>query len=281
MTNNKPDLCAMNCHHRFFELESFFSSARNNGYRYVEIWTGPQHFYLDYLGYEPVSKLKQLEERYQVKVIGVCPEQTNPKPNNMAIRSSEGQQRVFTYFKHAIDLAAEIKANQVVVTSGWAFYDEPIEKAFIRSANMLRKLSEYAVQREIPLAIEALQKEESLLANTAQELKVLLDAVNCSALNICLDIGAMQRAGDTIQTYFDIFGKKVIHSHFVDVNKNDTHIAWGDGDRNMADDLACFIDNNYQGKLSFECVNGQYFKAPDQADAKTMAIYNKTSEGEV
>lgn len=281
MSNSKPDLCAMNCHHRFFELESFFKSAHDNGYKYVEIWTGPQHFYLDYLGYEPVSRLKRLEDKYQIKVIGICPEQTNPKPNNIAIKTIEGQKRVLAYFKRAIDLAAEIEANQVVVTSGWAFYNEPIEKAFIRSVTMLRKLSEYAEQKGIPLAIEALQKEESLLANTTQELKTLVDAVNCSTLNICLDIGAMQRAGDTIQTYFDVFGKKVIHGHFVDVNENDTHIAWGDGNRNMAEDMACFNGNAYQGKLSFECVNARYFKEPGQADAQTMAVYNKIREGEL
>ena len=86
MSTQKIELAAMNCHHRFYELEDFFASAKENGYKYVEIWTGPQHFFMDYNGYESVEKLRRLEEKYGIKVIGICPEQTNPKPNNMAAK---------------------------------------------------------------------------------------------------------------------------------------------------------------------------------------------------
>ena len=39
-----PSLTAMNCHHRFFTLEEFFSSSARIGFGGVEIWTSPQHF---------------------------------------------------------------------------------------------------------------------------------------------------------------------------------------------------------------------------------------------
>lgn len=42
---SKLELAAMNCHHRFYPLEEFFASAASNGYKKVELWTGPQHFY--------------------------------------------------------------------------------------------------------------------------------------------------------------------------------------------------------------------------------------------
>ncbi|MFQ7538134.1 MAG: hypothetical protein ACLRL6_12740 [Clostridium sp.] len=57
------------------------------------------------------------------------------------------QLQVEHYFKNAIDAAVEIKANQVVVTSGWAFLDEPREDAYQRSVKMLQKISEYAEQK--------------------------------------------------------------------------------------------------------------------------------------
>ena len=145
--NREIKLSAMNCHHRFYTLESFFANAKANGYSCVELWTGPQHFYMDYHGYETIAKLKDLEHRYGIKIIGICPEQTNPKPNNMAVRDSGMQLQVEHYFKNAIDAAVEIKANQVVVTSGWAFLDEPREDAYQRSVKMLQKISEYAEQK--------------------------------------------------------------------------------------------------------------------------------------
>lgn len=48
--NREIKLSAMNCHHRFYTLESFFANAKANGYSCVELWTGPQHFYMDYHG---------------------------------------------------------------------------------------------------------------------------------------------------------------------------------------------------------------------------------------
>ena len=276
MSIQKPELAAMNCHYRFYELEDFFAFAKKNGYKNVEIWTGPQHYFIDYNGYETVEKLKELEKKYGIKVIGICPEQTNPKPNNMAAKDPDMRKRVFQYFKNVIDVACEVKANQVVITSGWAFFSESVEEAYKRSVIMLRKVAEYAEQKDMNLAIEALQPEESRIANTALELKRLLDEVDRPALKVCLDTGAMARAGDSIQTYFNVFGDKVIHAHFVDVDmkKMITHLTWGDGSRNMSNDIKVFMDNHYQGILSVECVNGAYFAKPGEADKKSIEVYN-------
>lgn len=275
MENKQNKLCAMNCHYRFYELEDFFKSAQESGYSYIELWTGPQHFFMDHRQHEPIQKLLDLEQRYDVKVIGICPEQTNPKPNNMAAKNEAMQKRVFSYFKNAIDVACAISANQVVVTSGWAYYSEPVAVAYERSVKMLRKVSNYAKEKGIHLAIEALQKEESLLVNSAADLKRLLTDVDCSALKICLDTGAMAAAGDSIQAYFDLFQADIIHTHFVDMNSEVTHLAWGDGTRNMKTDFAYYMKNDYQGLFSVECVNGQYFSNPQKADLQSMEMYRR------
>ncbi|MFQ6868576.1 MAG: hypothetical protein ACLRTU_09760 [Thomasclavelia ramosa] len=54
------DVCAMNCHYRFYTLEDFFKKSFENGFQYVELWTGPMHFYLDCNGYDPVENLKTI-----------------------------------------------------------------------------------------------------------------------------------------------------------------------------------------------------------------------------
>ncbi len=273
--NKEIKLSAMNCHHRFYTLESFFANAKANGYSCVELWTGPQHFYMDYNGYETITKLKNLEQRYGIKIIGICPEQTNPKPNNMAAGVSWMHPQVEQYFKNAIDVAVEIKANQVVVTSGWAFLDEPKEEAYRHSVKMLQKISEYAEQKGMLLAIEALQYNESVLVNSVEDLQHLLKEVQRDALKVCLDSGAMAVAGNTIQEYFDAFHDDIIHVHFVDVKANTTHLAWGDGERNMKEDLQAFFQNKYHGVLSVECVNSQYFENPSAADKQSIQQFQK------
>ncbi|WP_238025119.1 sugar phosphate isomerase/epimerase family protein [Collinsella aerofaciens] len=272
-----PSLTAMNCHHRFFTLEEFFSSSARIGFGGVEIWTSPQHFYMDYSQNESVDKLRRLEDRYHIKVVGICPEQTNPKPNNIAVNGQAAQKRVFSYFKRAIDVARAIGAKQVVVTSGWAFLDECPDEAYSRSIRMMRRIAEYAGEQQVMLAIEALQPRESLLVNSADDLKRYVDEVACPALGVCLDTGAMTRAGDTIEDYFTILGKSVIHAHFVDVDCSQmvTHLSWGDGTRDMSEDVADFINYGYKGSLSVEATSRSYFTHPYEADERSMALYRQ------
>ena len=66
-----PSLCIMNHHYSFYSLEYFFKSVSEIGYQFAEIWTSPQHFYMDYNGFENPDILKKLEEKYQLKIIGI------------------------------------------------------------------------------------------------------------------------------------------------------------------------------------------------------------------
>ena len=277
-SRQRIELASMNHHYMFYELEEFFSSVSELGYPCVELWTAPQHFFMDYRQNDPVERLTSLSEKYGVRIMGICPEQTNPKPHNMAAKDPAIQERVFAYFTRAVDVASAVGATQVLVTSGWAYYSEPVEAARERSAAMLRRVAAYAGEKGINLAIEALRKPESLIANSAADLRVLLDMVDEPALKVCLDIGAMVDAGDTIQDYFDTFGGNVIHAHFVDCGPRSLHLALGDGERDVAEDIRTFERNGYQGVLSVECTDSLTLTDPMGADARSMRAYRAAYE---
>ncbi|MDH6367950.1 MULTISPECIES: sugar phosphate isomerase/epimerase family protein [unclassified Breznakia] len=271
------ELCAMNGHYRFYQLETFFEKVSSIGFKKAEIWTGPHHYFMDYQGYEDVNKLKRLEKAYGVKIEVICPEQTNPKPNNMAAKDPQAIKRVEAYFKHAIDVASQIDAKLVLVTSGWAFLDEDVNEAFKRSVQMMRKLVAYAESKHIRLAIEALQKDESRLVNSISSLQSYLQAVDHDNLYVCIDFGAMAGANETLDDYFKAFGKKIAHVHFVD-GKPVGHLAWSDGTRDMKADLETLQKYGYEGLLSLESVNNIYFEKPFEADQKTMNQYQVCSK---
>lgn len=267
------DLTAMNCSHRFYDLEEFFSSAAESGYRTAEIWTGPMHFFMDHADHDPVCHLVEMERRYGIKVIGICPEQTNPKPNNVASRDDGARERTYRYFCNAIDVAREVDASQVVVTSGWGYLNEPVEAAYERSLAMLSRIAAYAEHSEMTLALEALQPEETNLpSHTASELGQIIAHVGSPALKACVDTGAMWRAGETVRTYFDVLGGDVVHAHFVDAGRH-SHIAWGDGTRDMAYDLHEFARAGYRGHLTVEVVADEYYANPSAADRQSMECY--------
>ena len=156
---------AMNCSHRFFSLEAFFASAADSGFKAVELWTGPMHFFLDYASNDTPEKITRLANSFGLDVCALCPEQNNPKPANIAARGEESIKRTKDYFLRAINVASELGVGIVVVTPGWGFLDEERTEAWKRSVYMLGDLSSYATCKGIVLAVEALQPEESNLCN--------------------------------------------------------------------------------------------------------------------
>lgn len=268
--NFRDQLCGMNNHYRYYNLTCFFQKLKEQDIHYAELWTGPMHFYVDYNKHDDVKLLQELMERYEVKIIGICPEQTNPKPNNIA--SSIRRQDIYSYYQHMIDIAKEIGCNQVLVTSGWAFYDEDKDHAWKRSVDMMKQICAYAEKQNVRMVIEALQWDESILVNRVEELKRYQQEVGSEQLKICIDFGAMARAGDTLQDYFDTFGKDIVHIHFVD-GAPCGHLAWGDGNRDLKEDLLVLKKYHYEGYLSLETAVSRYFQTPWIAEETTLRSF--------
>ena len=272
-----PQLAVMNISHRYFDLEEFFSSAAASGYTCCELWTGAMHLYVDCHGYDSLEQVRELSQRYGVRIVGLCPEQNNPKPWNVAVRGEAGQKRILSYFKNVIDVAVELGAPQILVTSGWAYLDEPAEDAWARSVAMLRSVCDYADTRGIRVALEALQPSESVLVNTAQDVVRILEAVDRPNLKACIDFGAMEVAGDTIDGYFEVLGEKIVHTHFVDVGGGTTHLAWGDGERDMRADLEALMRHGYTGYVSAETCDGRYYQDPSKATTQVIEMYRRVT----
>ncbi|MFV0379999.1 MAG: sugar phosphate isomerase/epimerase family protein [Anaerorhabdus sp.] len=267
-------ISAMNTHYRFYDLDYFFRETSKIGFKYCEIWTSPHHFCVNYEGYDDVNCLISLENKYHMKIICICPEQTNPKPHNIAERDIEKQKRTLKYFKNIIDVSCKVKCNKVVITSGWAYYNEDKELAYKRSVAMMRKICEYAESLSVYLALEALQPDESVLVNNINDIRKYISDVNSNNLKVCIDLGAMARADETLEEYFKAFESDIIHIHFVD-GKPFGHLAWGDGKRDIKKDLSSIAYYNYQGFLSLENATSRYFENPVIADCKSYKLYKE------
>lgn len=275
-------ISAMNCHYRYFTLESFFKYISKIGFKYAEIWTSPQHFFVDYIQNDDINVLKNLSERYEVKIHCICPEQTNPKPHNIASRDKNIIDRTIKYYKRIIDIAEKIGAEKIVTTSGWGFLDEDKEEALIRSVAMQKKICDYADKKNIKVCVEALQPIESNLVNNIEDLSCYLEKVNRDNLFICLDFGAMAKAGEDIEDYFEKFKDKIYHIHFVD-GKPTGHLAIGDGERNYKVDLEKLQNYSYKNYLSLEIASDKYYACPFMADKKSFenigGVYDSFNKG--
>lgn len=268
---------ATNCAYRFYSLEYFFSSSQREGFDAVELWCGPMHFFMDYAANDSVSHIAALSKKSGLPICAICPEQNNPKPSNVAARGDDAIRRSRQHFKRAIDVAADLGAGMVSITSGWGFLDESRETAWDRSVRMLSTLGSYAGERGVTLALEALQPEESNLCNCVRDLRTMLEDVGSAHLKVLLDTGAMWRAGESVRDYMDAFGKDVVHCHFTDARET-SHLAWGDGVRDMRGDLLALAEAGYSGCLTFESVDPRYFVDPAAADRQSLAALKRNLE---
>lgn len=272
--NNKikrSRLAAMNYYYRNYTFDYFLDSVSKNGLSNIELWASPQHFWIERTGHQNVASIKKRLADHHLKVICLTPQQSNPNPYNLAARGTNLREGSLNYFKNLIDASSELGVQMVALNSGWDYYDEDPKAAWDRSVEMMKKVAEYAASNQINVAIEALQPEESHLVNSIVDLKLYLECVNEENVGVNIDLGAMARNKETISQYFEAFGSKIIHCHFVDGNPFG-HRCWGEGTRNPADDLKTFNTFHYHGDFTFEFGQSQYFLNPAETEQKALSF---------
>lgn len=262
-------IAGMNYYYRYYPIDYFFASLQKNELKQFELWTCTHHFDLSDISYQDTKLFKKKMGQYGVKGICLTPEQSNPKPYNLAAKDVHLKNKTRSYLENAIRAANELEISRLSLNSGWDFYSENPHEAWLRSAEMMHEIATFAKSNGVKVVFEALQPDESHLVNSIHDISLYLDKVNHNNVFVNIDFGAMARAHETIQQYFETFGKRIQHCHFVD-GKPTGHLAWGQGTREVKTDLAQFIANDYEGYYTFEFANSAYFMHPFETDREAL-----------
>ena len=83
----KSRLAAMNYYYRNYSFEYFLDSVSRNGLTQIELWTSPQHFWVEDTGHQNVSQIKKNVADHNLKIICLTPQQSNPNLYNLAAKS--------------------------------------------------------------------------------------------------------------------------------------------------------------------------------------------------
>lgn len=258
-------VCSMNIHYRYYPIDVFYNSCFENEINNVELWLCPQHFLVNDRIHFDINKVKQTLDKYNLKVACICPEQNNPKPCNMASKDELIIDYSFKYLKNVILFAEKIQCPKILLTSGWDSYDEEIESAWNRSIDHMRTIANFSKEHNVSICIEPLQPFESRLINNKNQMFKYLKDLNCENVFVAIDTGALGAANETIQEWFEMFGEKIIHTHYVDGTPTG-HMPIGYGNRNINEDIEVFDYYKYKGVLSFEFANKMAFKEPNKYD---------------
>jgi protein FrlC len=92
-----------------------------------------------------------------------------------------------------------------------------------------------------------------------------------------VDSIATGAAGETLDDWFDAFGKDLIHMHFLDGDPY-LHNVWGDGNTPLEAQLETMNRRGFTGYLVQEIADEKYFDNPFDADIRNMRVLERFIE---
>ncbi|MDF1494545.1 sugar phosphate isomerase/epimerase family protein [Caproiciproducens sp. CPB-2] len=262
-------IAGMNKHYRFYTIEDFFLSLQKIGIHNVELWSCAAHYFFDYREFQDPKPLLRKASSYGIKIICFTPEQSNPRPYNLASREPELREKTLNYYKNAIKVSCELECKRLVINGGWHFYSESFEDGWKRSVELLRQVVEFAQRNGVVLDLEPVSTAGPQLIKRLTAVQRILKEVNNPCLHVVADTTNLEMGGDSLQKYYEALGERLDHIHFVDGNP-DGHLAWGDGTRDASKLIALLDKYHYTGYLSLEIEGPQYLQQPIDADLSSM-----------
>lgn len=106
-------------------------------------------------------------------------------------------------------------------------------------------------------------------------MKRLYELADHPNFKLMIDMTVISVAGESIQQWFDVFGKNIEHVHFQDFNPYG-HYIWGERNRNLREDLEIMVKNGYEGYFTQELTIADYYLDPlkyDRRNVQNLKMY--------
>lgn len=258
---------AMGIHYHYYSLPYMLEQQRRAGYQSIELYCAAPHVHMTAEGIADRPALVRTIRDSGLRVVCVTPDNCMG-PWQYAAAGAEQIGQCRRYFRHALELAAELDCPQVACHSGWGLTDEPREEAWKRSLDFMSWYCREAEGLGVTLVMESLRAAETNLVNSLGELVRYLKELGAGNIRPMIDTCAMAVAGESMEEWFAAFGADIAHMHFVDGTPW-FHLAWGDGDRSLAAYMAAIRANGYTGALTQEITDGRYYDDPARADRQS------------
>ncbi len=159
-------------------------------------------------------------------------------PDRDLSHDDEGVRKVgIDYVKQCVDLAAAIGAPHVVgplySAVGTTRMLEPAEREAQRvlAVESLKVVADYAATRDVRLAIEPLNRFETDLVNTAQQVLELLDRVAAENVGVLLDTFHMNIDEKSLGDAIRLVGERLLQLHTCENDRGTPgtgHVPWGE-----------------------------------------------------
>ena len=243
----------------------YLNSMAKCGLKNIDMWGGAPHYCrLDYAtsgaAAAKIRELRSCMADQGMQVVIYTPE-TLGYPMSYSALDSALRDRTVDYMKYAMEDALAFGTNRVFLNTGCHPRDLPREEGWKRTADRYRRLCDVAEKWGIQLVLEQLQPYESNLVLNLADIKRMLREVDSPALCCCVDLVAMEVAGDTLEDFCKDLGDKLQWVHYSDSH----HLILGDGDygREKLEGWVRTLEKyHYQNCIDLEINDSRYWEDP-------------------
>jgi|SRR5699024_6819969 len=265
----------MNQHYHRYTFNYFLESTLQIGLDAIELWGGIPHLYVGDATYRDIKKINYDINKRNLKLICFTPEQCI-YPINLSAKDYATRDRSISYFKKCINAANTLECEQMIVSLGYGFYNEPVEEAWKRAIDSLQILTKEAEEKGITLLLEQMSTVGSNVVNNLKTLQQMYGEIKSPNLKVMADTVLLEFVGDNLEDY-KVFGDELVHIHFVDGNKQNTaHLAWGEGIFDLNNYLKVLNDMNYDRYLTLELISPKYNWNPEKGIRDSIEIIKET-----
>ena len=268
MKIQKQQIAGMNLCYKFYSFDYFLDAMERAGYESIEMLPNAPHFYLPDLSSDELAAIRRRIADHHLKVICYTPDQCS-YPVNISYHSEAARRRSLQDLARQIEICSYLGSGQMLLTSGYGYFDEPKETAWARMIDSLGQLSRKAQEEGIVLVLEPIRTDETNLVTDLPSLKRAIREVDSPHLKGMLDTSPMYYAGESIAQYAKEQGDDLWHIHLID-GRPAGHLAWGDGIFPLDQYIREIEDAGYSRYMTMELTSAEYYNDPNPAMEKCM-----------
>lgn len=259
-------IAVMSAQYVHYTFDYYLESMKCCGVKNIDLWGACPHFCrMDHP--TNAAAARQLREmRKQAEDLGMqfviyTPETLN-YPYDISSPYQAVRDRTLDYFDMAMDDALELGTHRLFINTGSGLRNIPREESWKLAVESMKKICDMAEKRGIMMLLEQLQPYESNLLFNLPQMSAMLEEVNSPALKVCVDLIAMEVAGEGLEDYYQKLGPDMIQFiHYADGDPSG-HYILGDGNLPLKEYIQILEKHDYTGYVDLEINDSIYWEDP-------------------
>lgn len=167
-----------------------------------------------------IKSLGQKLDEYNIKVSAIGSGKIFTQDGLSFSSENEQIRRAATNkIKQHIELSAQIGSPPVIIGSVRGDFNKDTEKGLANIKKCLFDCAEFAKNNNVQLALEPMEKSETVFINTVQEALEMINDINISSLGLTLDNCNMDIEENNIKKAINDAAKYIFHVQVADINR--------------------------------------------------------------